>query len=217
MNVRGFALVSLCLVPVLVGCSSGSQPAAGPTTTIRPVGAPSTGAGSPVPKGHLSFREVKAQYLWPAQPVTPSSLATAPKPYPGCAKLIAQSPPDVPSSPRVVRPDLDSKSCYVLGPVLLNGDNVGDASVIYDSTSSQWAINLRFTNDDFITKIARPLVNKQVAIVLNGVVQSAPTINAGITGRDVEITGSYTKRDAIAVAASILGKSPAAVTVDTSG
>ena len=55
----------------------------------------------------------------------------------------------------------------------------------YDSTNSQFVTNIHFKNNDFVDKIAGPLVGKQVAIELDGVVQSAPTINPGITGRDV--------------------------------
>ena len=51
-------------------------------------------------------------------------------------------------------------------------------------------------NDDFLRKIARPLVGRLVAIELDGVVESAPEINPGITGRDVEISGSFTEREA---------------------
>ena len=39
-----------------------------------------------------------------------------------------------------------------------------------------------------------PYVGKQVAIELDGVVQSAPEINPGITGRDVQITGDFSAR-----------------------
>ena len=96
----------------------------------------------------------------------------------------------------MILPDRKQTSCYVLGPAIVTGKSIGSASVIYDSTSSQWATNVHFKNNDFLTKIAQPLVNKQVAIELDGVVQSAPTINPGITGRDVEITGAFTQGEA---------------------
>ena len=41
-----------------------------------------------------------------------------------------------------------------------------------------------------------PYVGKQVAIELDGVVQSAPTINPGITGQDVTISGNFTRKQA---------------------
>jgi preprotein translocase subunit SecD len=47
-----------------------------------------------------------------------------------------------------------------------------------------------------VKKVATPYVNKQVAIELDGIVQSAPTINSGITGRDVTISGQFTSKQA---------------------
>ena len=93
-------------------------------------------------------------------------------------------------------PDRQRQSCYVLGPVLATGKSIGSTSTIYDSTSSQWATQVHFKNNDFITKIAQPLVGKNVAIELDGIVQSAPTIQPNITGRDVEITGNFTQGEA---------------------
>ena len=118
------------------------------------------------------------------------------KAFPGCADLIKQSPPDTDAAQQVVLPDRKQESCYVLGPAIVTGKSVKSANVIYDSNQSQFATNVKFKNNDFLDKIAGPLVGKQVAIELDGVVQSAPTINPGITGRDVEITGNFTQGEA---------------------
>jgi preprotein translocase subunit SecD len=126
----------------------------------------------------------------------PSTSTTVPKAFPGCVALIKQSPPDTDAAQEVVLPDRQRQFCYVLGPALVTGKSVGSASVLYDSTQSQWSANVHFKNDDFLKQIAQPLVGQQVAIELDGVVQSAPTINAGITGRDVEITGSFSQSQA---------------------
>ena len=84
----------------------------------------------------------------------------------------------------------------MLGPVLMTGKDIGSTSTQYDSNSSQWAANVHFKNNDFVTKIAVPYLNKTVAIELDGVVQSAPVINPGITGKDVEITGNFSQGQA---------------------
>jgi preprotein translocase subunit SecD len=126
----------------------------------------------------------------------PSTSTTAPKAFPGCEALIKQSPPDTDSAQEVVLPDRQRQFCYVLGPALVTGKSVGSASTLYDSTQSQWSANVHFKNDDFLKKIAQPLVGQQVAIELDGVVQSAPKINPGITGRDVEITGNFSQSEA---------------------
>ena len=126
----------------------------------------------------------------------PSTSTTAPKAFPGCEALIKQSPPDTDAAQEVVLPDRQRQFCYVLGPALVTGKSVGSASTLYDSTQSQWSANVHFKNDDFLKKIAGPLVGQQVAIELDGVVQSAPKINPGITGRDVEITGNFSQGEA---------------------
>jgi preprotein translocase subunit SecD len=96
----------------------------------------------------------------------------------------------------VVLPDRKHTQCYVLGPVLVTGKSVSTASTQYDSTLSQWVTNVHFKNNDFVDKIAVPYVNKLVAIELDGVVQSAPVIHTGITGRDVQISGDFSQGEA---------------------
>jgi preprotein translocase subunit SecD len=85
--------------------------------------------------------------------------------------------------------------CYFVGPTLLNGRRVSTASAQYDSGQG-WLVLVKFRGDDFVKDVATPEVNKQVAIVLDGVVQSAPTINPGITGKTVQITGNFSQSDA---------------------
>jgi preprotein translocase subunit SecD len=95
-----------------------------------------------------------------------------------------------------VLPDRRRTYCYTVGPVILDGSSVGSANASLNPTISAWEINVHFRNDDFVTKVARPYVDKQIAIVVDGVVQSAPTINQGITGRDVTISGGFTRAEA---------------------
>jgi preprotein translocase subunit SecD len=96
----------------------------------------------------------------------------------------------------IVLPDLDKTSCFLLGPTILTGRNVGTASAVVNTTTAAWEVNVHFKNNDFVTKVATPYVGKQVAIELDDVVQSAPTINSGITGQDVTISGSFTSKQA---------------------
>ncbi len=115
-------------------------------------------------------------------------LATTPRA--GC-KVTA----DHPASNSWLR-DRDRTACYLVGPIVLDGAGVESADAEIDSTTSLWIINVHFRNDDFVTKVARPYVDKQIAIVVDGVVQSAPTVNQGITGRDVTISGNFTRAEA---------------------
>jgi preprotein translocase subunit SecD len=97
---------------------------------------------------------------------------------------------------QVVLPDLQKSACYLLDPTILTGRNVGTASAIVNPTTAAWEVNVHFKNNDFVTKVATPYVGKQVAIELDGVVQSAPTIDQGITGQDITISGSFTSKQA---------------------
>jgi preprotein translocase subunit SecD len=113
-----------------------------------------------------------------------------------CQALIKSSPRDTDAAKQVVLPDRKHTSCYVLGAAIVTGKSVGTAGARYDSTTSQWVTNVHFKNNDFVDKIAVPYVNKLVAIELDGVVQSAPQIHAGITGRDVQISGDFSQGEA---------------------
>jgi preprotein translocase subunit SecD len=87
------------------------------------------------------------------------------------------------------------QGCYFVGPTLLTGRRVTTARAVFDSTQG-WIVNVTFKGDDFVTDVATPNVGKQVAIVLDGVVQSAPVIQQGITGKTVTISGSFTSGEA---------------------
>ena len=96
--------------------------------------------------------------------------------------------------------DRHKTACYALGPVVLTGHNIATARAVVNQTTSQWEVDLHFSNDDFVTKVAQPYVNQEVAIVLDAVVESVPTINAGITGRDITFSGDFDEATARAIA-----------------
>ncbi|MDQ1479070.1 MAG: preprotein translocase subunit SecD [Actinomycetota bacterium] len=103
--------------------------------------------------------------------------------------------PDV-ADKQVILADSKKTACYLLGPTILTGRNVGTATATINPTSAAWEVNVHFKNDDFVKKVAQPYVGKQVAIELDGVVQSAPNINQGITGQDVTISGNFSSKEA---------------------
>jgi preprotein translocase subunit SecD len=107
------------------------------------------------------------------------------------------SPPVTPDLPNqeVVLPDKDKTACYLLGPTIMTGRNIGAATAVVNSNGA-WQVDVTFKNNDFVTKVATPNVGKQVAIVLDGIVQSAPTIQSGITGKNVTITGNFSSKEA---------------------
>ena len=171
------------LVPINAVPIAAVRPEAGSVTTVAPTTAPAP-TGTTV-KG--------------ATPTTVKG-ATTPTTVPAGAgtcqdgKIITQDA--TAAQGNIVLPDLNKTTCFLLGPTILTGRNVGTASAIVNTTTAAWEVNVHFKNNDFVTKVATPYVGKNVAIELDGVVQSAPTINAGITGQDVTISGSFTSKQA---------------------
>jgi preprotein translocase subunit SecD len=145
----------------------------GPTSTVPPT----TAAGATTTSG---------------APTTSTTL----KPNATCKDVVTK-PEDVKADQPAILPDRDpEQGCYVVGPSVLSGKAIKTARGQYNSSSGGWTVEVTFRNDDFVTKVAQPYVNQLVAIELDGVVQSAPRINEGITGRDVQITGNFTQGEA---------------------
>jgi hypothetical protein len=151
------------------------------------------------------------------------STATVAAVITSCGDGAAVTPPDqITPDTKIILPDRPDKQgmhhvCYLLGPRRLDGSGIGKVVVTYDSGQQGYIIDITFKNDDVVTKVARPLTNKDVAIVVDGVVQSAPNLQPGITGRVVQISGNYTKSSAVALAASLLGVKPSQVSAPSGG
>lgn len=152
-----------------------------PTTTNAPTTDPAP--DETVPDGEIPADEI------PETTIAPDAT---------CEDLVAPSEEDV-ADQVVWLPALEEEGqpagCYLLGPAVLTGKSVSTAGTSYEPGRG-YTVNLTFRGDDFVEKVAVPYVNQQVAIVLDGVVYSAPTINPGITGRDVQITGRFTRGQA---------------------
>jgi len=149
--------------------------------------------------GELRFRPVLA--VMPYASDTAASSQGAPS---TCRNGTLITPPGSSASgARVVLADLQKTACFVLGPTLIDGTDVDGALAVKNPESSQWQVDIRFRNNDFVTKVAVPYVHRQIAIELDGVVQSAPVINPGITGRDVTISGTFTQTYARALALAL--------------
>lgn len=97
---------------------------------------------------------------------------------------------------QVILPDLRKTSCLALGPTLMTGKGISSAEKRVNPQSAAWEVQVTFKNDDFVKLVAEPYVNQRVAIELDGIVQSSPTINPGITGREVQITGDFSEKEA---------------------
>lgn len=96
---------------------------------------------------------------------------------------------------------------FLLGPVAISGDHVTSASSGIPPQDVQYVVTLDF--DSFGTKamadmtgalVSKPLPQNQFAIVLDGIVESAPTTNAHITNGQAMISGSFTAESAASLA-----------------
>jgi len=94
---------------------------------------------------------------------------------------------------------------YVLGPVEITGADLSKAQAQYLTSSSGqtvtnpgWrvAFTLNSQGTQKFAEVTTRLNGKQLAIVLDGVVQSAPTIQSPITNGSGEITGNFTEAEA---------------------
>ena len=110
------------------------------------------------------------------------------------ADLMAKLPAN-PGS--IVVPGEDTGRFYLLGPVLLSGKDLVNAEVAPDSLG-RMGVSLEFNSEGarlFEEATAR-LIQKQIAIVLDNVVISAPVVQDRISGGRAQITGRFTNDEA---------------------
>jgi preprotein translocase subunit SecD len=89
---------------------------------------------------------------------------------------------------------------FRLGPVEITGDMIKRADAVYGGQNgvAGWRINFTLTSSGAKTfgDVTTRLNGKQLAIVVDNMVISAPTIQEPITGGNGEITGRFTKAEA---------------------
>ncbi len=80
----------------------------------------------------------------------------------------------------------------------LSGSEVADARVSIDSRFNEYAVTLKFNSKGArkFDKLTKAHVGERFAIILEGVVQSAPVIRERISGGSAQITGSFTPQEA---------------------
>ena len=91
-----------------------------------------------------------------------------------------------------------SKMLLKLGPTLMTGDKLQKAQVVFTSEAGSPTISFTLAGDGKkrFADITSANVNKQLAIVLDYVVESAPNIQTAITDGKGEITGKFTSKEA---------------------
>ncbi|MGF1661405.1 MAG: protein translocase subunit SecD, partial [Kineosporiaceae bacterium] len=105
---------------------------------------------------------------------------------------------------------VDGSEKYILGPVEITGDAVTEAAGVLQSnaqgfSTGAWVVTLSFDGEGAtaFADITRRLFDfgegdarNRFAIVLDGVVISAPTVNQPIPGGSAEISGNFTQESA---------------------
>ncbi|MCF3119363.1 protein translocase subunit SecD [Streptomyces arenae] len=99
-------------------------------------------------------------------------------------------------------PDGKSWDKFILGPAEINGKDVDDAQAVIQQQTAAWVVNMEFTKDGSskFSKITSKLSQQQppqnqFAIVLDGEVASAPSVNTTLS-KNAEISGSFTQESA---------------------
>nr|WP_204331943.1 protein translocase subunit SecD [Geodermatophilus sabuli] len=91
----------------------------------------------------------------------------------------------------------DGEFKYVLGPAILEGTDIVDASAGTQQATGEWVVLLDFNSEGRATWAAYTAANvgKNVAFTLDGKVVSAPTIQGAINGQTT-ITGQFDQESA---------------------
>ena len=115
---------------------------------------------------------------------------------------------DTTSPGTVDRPDSYVAACsqdgtakYLLGPAVVEGTDVTDATAGTRTGTGEWIVRLDFNSSGSAkwAQYTAANVGKQVGITLDGRVISAPTINSAISG-GTEISGQFTQASATELA-----------------
>lgn len=112
----------------------------------------------------------------------------------------------------------DGSQKYILDATAVDGASVTSADASLDSSSASWqvAVSLNSEGAARFGQLTGRLAGTggQVAIAMDGVVYSAPTIQSAITGGDLEITGKFDRDTAQSLAATLKsGTLPAPLTL----
>ncbi len=112
---------------------------------------------------------------------------------------------DNPARPLVTCDEDDNK--YLLSPSMIEGTQLTDADYGIPPNEVNYAVTLDFNGEatDTFAEVTRSMAgtNELFAIVLDGTVLSAPTVNTPITNGSAQITGDFTVGEAQSLANSL--------------
>jgi RNA polymerase sigma factor (sigma-70 family) len=123
-------------------------------------------------------------------------------------RLVLNAPSAKADTMTVVQPDADAKTAktlYVQKKVLLDQTDLKLASVITNQPAGKPWIQITFTDAGAkrFAKVTRQNIGKQLAIIIDGRLYSAPTIRSEIRGGRAEITGNFSVQEANDLASKI--------------
>jgi len=174
--------------------SASPSPSSSPSSSASPSSSPTTSPSG----GSLVDQPLK----WMDNP-DPASVAAYNK-FQCPAKGVPQVN-DVPDQP-LVTCDSDGVK-YLLSAAMIEGTDLKSADAVVPSQQINWVVSLAFngTGTDQFTQISRALygTNKQFAVVLDGQVLSAPTMNGLITNGQAQIEGNFNQSTAQSLATSL--------------
>ena len=190
-------------------------PATTPTATPATTPTPSTTATTPTSTNGLTNTPLPGSQSATLTPAFEKSYANW-----DCTKKATRNPTkgaDI-ATDYIIGCALDGSAKYLLAPAAVEGTQVTSASANLDTTTgTQWVVNLTFNDSGATawqqvtekaynvnngvpqtTACSPPKGCNSVAIVLDGIVQSAPYISqeGGISGGKAQISGSFTQSSA---------------------
>jgi hypothetical protein len=114
----------------------------------------------------------------------------------------------------------DRRTDYLLGPAIVDGTQLSTAEAQHDDVTQHWGIQLTWTaaGQQALSTATAGLIGQRIAIVASGVAISAPTVQAPITGAQMQISGDFTEAAAQQLAAEArLGRLPVQISTGPSG
>jgi len=174
------------------GASGGGDPAATP---------PADPSATPAAPTQVTDKSSIAQLRAWAQ--SPDARSTQRLQQFTCAQ--ADEIPDNPSRPLLACDDQGAK--YLLSPAIIEGTQLNDASYGIPQNQAEYVVDLDFNGDATKTfaDVTRRLAGtgELFAIVLDGVVLSAPQVTSPITDGNAQISGDFTAASARSLANSL--------------
>jgi protein-export membrane protein SecD/preprotein translocase SecF subunit len=199
--------------PVTPGPAPTEQPDATPQATPDATGAARDEAGDRTSRSASRAATPQAAQATPVATPAPSPVTQPGVPVPVTPEQLQQlqqfdcSTIDqaevTPADETLITCDRELTSRFLLGPADIVGTDISAATAGIPQGSVAWQVNLEFTGegaDKFFTStqtlssLTPP--QDQFAIVLDGLVVSAPQVNEPIPGGRAQITGQFTQADA---------------------